>query len=123
LRYPTGYQGAGDQDDPRARLLALAGFDEDSLARIAKASIDKKLALLEATKKTYASFNGTIEDERSDPDTRTQLEASRALDEIIGIKSPPAKQTITVVHKVELPAWMLPDDQLTRTIEVSSVVS
>jgi hypothetical protein len=101
----------------------LAGYDEDSLARIAKQSIDKKLELLGSHKKTYFSYEGEVGDERSDPDHRTQLEASKALDEIIGIKSPPAKQTITVVHRVELPTWMLPDDQPTRTIEVSSVVS
>ena len=115
--------GGEDQDDPRARLLAMAGFDEASLARIAKLSVDKKLALLESHKKSYFSFEGEVQDEREDPDYRTQLGASKALDEIIGIKSPPAKQTITVVHKVELPAWMLPDDQPTRTIEVESVVS
>ena len=115
-----GYQ---DQDDPRARLLELAGYDEASLARIAKASIEKKVALLESQKKSYFSFEGEVCDERTDPDHRTQLEASKALDEILGVKAPPAKQTITVVHKVELPSWMLPDDQPTRTIEVSGTVS
>ena len=85
--------------------------------------MEKKLQCMKATKKTYASYEGEITDEREDPDYRTQLEASRALDDIIGIKAPPAKQTITVVHKVELPAWMLPDGQQPTTIEVEGSVT
>ena len=120
LKYPIGY---GEQDDPRTRLLGLAGYNEDALAAITKLSIDKKIQLLGATKKQYFAYEGEVGDEREDPDYRVQLEASRALDELLGVKAPPAKQTVTVVHKVELPSWMFPEGAPPQVIEVSSQVS
>jgi hypothetical protein len=117
---PTGY---GDNDDPRARLLGLAGYNEAVLADITKQSMEKKLALLSAKKVQYFAYEGEVGDERVDEDGRLQLEAAKALDEVIGVKAPPAKQTITVVHKVELPAWMLPDGQQETIIEVGGSVT
>ena len=103
-------------------MLGLAGYNEPLLAELTRKSIEKKLELLEAKETKFFAFEGEVVDERTVADNRVQLEASKALDDILGVKAPPAKQTITVVHKVELPAWMMPDDQPPTTIEVSSTV-
>jgi hypothetical protein len=105
-------------------LLGLAGYNEAKLAEITKQSMEKKLALLSAKKVTYCTFEGEFgEESKVDDDGRLQLEAAKALDEILGVKAPPAKQTITIVHKVELPAWMLPDGQSEKIIEVGGTVT
>jgi hypothetical protein len=85
--------------------------------------MEKKVALLDAQKVSYFAYEGEVGDERTDADARIQLEAAKALDEILGVKAPPAKQTITVIHQVELPEWMLPDGQPTKTIEVNGRVA
>jgi hypothetical protein len=104
-------------------LLGLAGFNEERLAKITQQSMEKKLELLSAKKVSYFAYEGEVQDQREDEDGRLQLEAAKALDEILGVKAPPAKQTITVVHKVELPAWMLPDGQSEKIIEVGGQVT
>ena len=103
-------------------MLGLAGYNEPVLAEITRRSMEKKVALLDAKKVSYFAYEGEVGDERVDEDSRVQLEAAKALDEILGVKAPPAKQTITVVHKVELPEWMLPDGHKPQVIEVNSTV-
>jgi uncharacterized Zn finger protein len=116
---PIGY---GDQDDPRARLLGLAGFNEETLAKAVQRSMEKKLQLLEATTTLTAAFQGQITDTKEVPDAKTQLAAAKALDEVLGVKAPPARQAVTIVHKIELPEWMCPDDQPTQTLDVTGTV-
>lgn len=89
---------------------------------LAQRSLAKKLALLEATKTETAKYLGHITDERTYPDLRIQLEASKALDDILGIKAPPARQAVTVVHKIELPAWMCPDEDPPQIVDVTGQV-
>jgi hypothetical protein len=117
---PAGYQPIGEA--PRDRLLQLAGLSEDGLAQLAKKSLEKKLQLMEANSVQYFASRGVVCDERVQPDYRVQLDAARAIDEMVGVKAPPAKQTVTVVHKLELPDWMCPDDTPAQTIEVEGRV-
>lgn len=114
--------GFGEHDDPRARLLGLAGFQEETLAQLVQRSIQKKVALLEAVTTETAKYMGKITDTMTQPDHRVQLEASKALDDILGIKAPPARQAVTIVHKVELPSWMCPDDEPPTVIPVTGTV-
>lgn len=105
-RYPTGY---GSDDNPRDRLLTLAGYSEPILAEMARKALEKQVALLEATDTQYFAHLGAVTDERTTAALRVQLEAARSLVQTIGVQAPPAKQTVTVVHKLELPDWMQPD--------------
>lgn len=117
---PIGY---GEHDDPRARLLGLAGYQEETLAQLVQRSIQKKVALLEASKTVFAHHEGQITDEREVADRRVQLEASKALDDILGIKAPPARQAVTVVHKIELPEWMCPDEDQPTSEDQPKIVN
>jgi hypothetical protein len=114
--------GFGEGDDPRARLLGLAGYTEETLAEAVHRSMRKKLDLLSATKTVTAQYMGKISDSMEVEDRRIQLEASKALDEILGIKAPPARQAVTIVHKIELPSWMCPDDQPAQIVDVTGAV-
>lgn len=114
--------GFGDTDDPRARLLGLAGYTEATLALAVQKSMEKKLQLLEATKTVTAQYMGKIADSIEVSDVKTQLAAAKALDEVLGVKAPPARQAVTIVHKIELPAWMCPDDQPNQVVDVTGTV-
>lgn len=116
---PIGY---GEHDDPRSRLLGLAGYSEETLAELVQRSMKKKIQLLNAKKTEVASFQGKITDERTYRDNRIQLEAAKALDEVLGVKAPPARASVTVVHKLELPAWMCPDDAPNQVVDVTGTV-
>ena len=116
---PIGY---GEHDDPRSRLLGLAGYSEETLAQLVQRSMQKKIKLLKATKTELAAYQGKFLDERRVPDHRIQLEAAKALDEVLGIKAPPARASVTVVHKLELPSWMCPDDAPHQVVEVTGQV-
>lgn len=105
-RFPKGY---GSDDNPRDRLLTLAGYSEEILAGLAKRALEKQVALLEATETKFFAFQGEVTDERERPALRVQLEAARSVVQVLGMQAPPAKQTVTVVHKLELPDWMQPD--------------
>ena len=110
-RFPTGCTGSptGEGDSPRERLLIKAGYTEEALANLAALSMQKTAAMLEATETQHFAHQGTVTDERTQPALRVQLEAARTLQEVLGLKAPPAKQTVTVVHTLELPNWMQPD--------------
>lgn len=116
---PIGY---GEQDDQRTKLLAAAGFHEETLAQVVKRSMRKKLELLEATVTHIAAKDGVITDTKAVPDPKVQLAAARALDDVLGVKAPPARQSVTVVHKLELPSWMCPDDQPNQVVEIQGTV-
>ena len=107
MRSPTGYTDGGDS--PRERLLIAAGYTEEKLAQLAAQSMAKASQMLEATETQYYAHQGTVTDERTQPALRVQLEAARTLADVLGLKAPPSKQTVTVVHRVELPDWMTPD--------------
>ncbi len=100
------------------RLLGLAGYADAALVELTQLSMEKKRQLLEATTTQYFSYRGRVEDQRTEPDLKIQLDAARLIDEIVGIKAPPARQQVTIVHKVELPAWMLPDGAEPTVIDV-----
>jgi hypothetical protein len=112
-RFPTGLFDAGDS--PRERLLLAAGYTEEQLAKLADLSMRKATQMLEATETQYYAHQGTVTDERTQPALRVQLEAARTLTEVLGLKAPPAKQTVTVVHTLELPDWMQPDQPIDVT--------
>jgi len=114
LRSPTGYTNVGDS--PRERLLTAAGFTEAQLATLAGLSMRKTAQMLEATETQFYAHQGMVTDERTTPALRVQLEAARTLTTVLGLNAPPSKQTVTVVHTLELPAWMQPDSQ---TIDVT----
>jgi hypothetical protein len=76
----------------------------------------KTAQMLEATETQYYAHQGMVTDERTTPALRVQLEAARTLTTVLGLNAPPSKQTVTVVHTLELPAWMQPDSQ---TIDVT----
>jgi len=97
-------------DSPRDRLLQQAGYAEAVLATLAAQTLQKQTDLLEAQTTTVLSYHGEETGRVTLPDTRIQLEASKALQDVLGIKAPPAKQTVTVVHRLELPDWMTPDE-------------
>ncbi len=105
-RYPTGY---GPDDSLRERLLAQAGYNEAILATITKQVIEKQVALLQADETLFFAYQGQVGDQRTVPAHRVQLEAARALTHLLGVQAPPAKQTVTVIHQLDLPAWMQPD--------------
>lgn len=107
-RFPTGFTDGADS--PRERLLIAAGYTEEKLAALAALSMEKTSQMLEATETQYYAHQGTVTDERTTPALRVQLEAARTLTEVLGLKAPPAKQTVTVVHRLELPEWMTPDE-------------
>jgi len=87
----------------------LAGYSEEILAGLAKQALDKQVALMQATETKFFAFQGNVTDERERPALRVQLEAARSVVQVLGMQAPPAKQTVTVVHKLELPDWMQPD--------------
>jgi hypothetical protein len=91
-------------------LLQQAGYAEAVLATLAAQTLQKQTDLLEAQTTTVLSYHGEETGRVTLPDTRIQLEASKALQDVLGIKAPPAKQTVTVVHRLELPDWMTPDE-------------
>ena len=107
LTFPTGFSHGGDS--PRERLLTAAGYTEAQLASLAALAMQKTSQMLEATETQYYAHQGTVTDERTQPALRVQLEAARTLQEVLGLKAPPAKQTVTIVHTLELPEWMTPD--------------
>ena len=111
-RFPTGY---GSDDNPRDRLLTLAGFSEEILAGLAKRALEKQVALLEAQETQHFAHQGMVLDSRTEPALRVQLEAARSVVQVLGMQAPPAKQTVTIVHKLELPEWMQPDTSPTPT--------
>jgi hypothetical protein len=115
-KFPTGFTDTGDS--PRERLLIAAGYTEEKLASLAALSMAKTSQMLEATETQYYAHQGTVTDERTHPALRVQLEAARTIQEVLGLKAPPAKQTVTVVHRLELPEWMTPDETPT-TIDVT----
>lgn len=117
---PKGYESGGDS--PRERLLALAGLTEPALAEVAKQAFAKKVALLDATQTEHFSTRGKVHDQRVTPDYRLQLDAAKALDDVLGLKAPPARQTVTVLHKLELPEWMMADGEPAKTIEIEGTV-
>lgn len=106
-RFPTGFSHGGDS--PRERLLIAAGYTEEKLASLVALSMQKAEAMLEATETQHFAHQGTVMDSRTEPALRVQLEAARTLNDVLGLKAPPAKQTVTVVHTLELPDWMQPD--------------
>lgn len=78
--------------------------------------MEKAAQMLEATETQYYAHQGTVRDERTQPALRVQLEAARTLTEVLGLKAPPSKQTVTVVHTLELPEWMTPDQPATLDV-------
>ena len=102
-------------DSPRERLLTAAGYTEEKLAALAGSAMQKAAQMLEATETQFYVHQGTVTDERTQPALRVQLEAARTLTQVLGLTAPPAKQTVTIVHRVELPDWMTPD----TTIDVT----
>ncbi len=105
-RYPTGY---GPDDSLRERLLGQAGYNEAVLAAITKQVVEKQVTLLNAHATQFFAYQGQVGDTRTTPDHRIQLEAAKALTTLLGVQAPPAKQTVTVIHQLDLPAWMQPD--------------
>ncbi len=105
-RYPTGY---GPDDSLRERLLTQAGYNEAVLATITKQVIEKQVALLQADETLFFAYQGQVGDQRTVPAHRVQLDAAKALTHLLGVQAPPAKQTVTVIHQLDLPAWMQPD--------------
>ena len=103
-------------------MLGLAGYSEETLAQAVQRSMEKKLQLLEATKTVTASHMGRITDTLDVPDVKTQILACKALDDVLGVKAPPARQAVTIVHKIELPSWMCPDDQPQTVVDVTGTV-
>lgn len=90
------------------------------MAGLAKRALEKQVALLEATETKFFAFQGEVRDERERPALRVQLEAARSVVQVLGMQAPPAKQTVTVVHKLELPDWMQPDTNSASETETSS---
>ncbi len=101
--------GYGTDESLRERLLTQAGYTEAMLAEVAKQVVDKQVALLSAQTTQFFACHGTVTDTRTVPDHRTQLNAAKALTTLLGVQAPPAKQVVTVVHTLDLPAWMQPD--------------
>lgn len=77
--------------------------------------MQKAEAMLEATETQHFAHQGEVTDSRTEPALRVQLEAARTLNDVLGLKAPPAKQTVTVVHTLELPDWMQPDQPIDIT--------
>lgn len=107
MTFPIGRRHL--DDSPRDRLLHQAGYAEAVLATLAGKILQKQETLLEAQETRILSYQGEERARVHLPAHRIQLEASKCLAEIVGIKAPPAKQTVTVVHRLELPDWMTPD--------------
>ncbi len=105
-RYPTGY---GPDDSPRERLLSQAGYNEELLAEVTRQVVEKQIGLLTANETQFFAYQGTVSDSRTVPAHRVQLEAAKSLMTVLGVQAPPARQTVTVTHRLDLPAWMQPD--------------
>lgn len=102
----------------RASLLSAAGFDTTRLATLAQKALEARESILDATKTEYFTFQGQVVDQRTSPDYRLRLEAAKQVDAVLGLHAPTAKQTVTIVHRVELPDWMCPDHASPTIIEV-----
>ncbi len=105
----------------RDRILISAGITEEEQARAVRKAWDRKLALLDATRTQYVTFEGKVTDQRILEDNATRLQAAEAIDRLVGVIAPPSKQTVEVVHRLELPEWALPDENPVPTITITAL--
>ncbi len=76
-------------------------------AEAIKASFDKKVALLNAQKNQYFSFEGAVVDTKTDDALDIQLRACEAIDRMTGVLAPPASTKVTVEHTFKMPEWFM----------------
>jgi hypothetical protein len=96
--------------EQRNKLFRDAGITKKALAGLTKKAFDRIDQALDASKKTYSSFNGHITDERSDPDHGIRTKAAQQALELTDAL--PSKQEgllpSKVTVEVKLPEWFRP---------------
>lgn len=113
---PKGTMGS---ETTRARLMDLANITEKEQAQVLRESWDTQRSLLQAKTTKVFAHEGIIVDKIDLEDNRVQLDAAESIERMLGVIAPRADQKVTVVHKLELPAWAMADkaDPITINIE------
>lgn len=65
--------------DIRDIALEAAGFDPKAVGEFVRQGVDKLIEKLSATKKSYFSHEGVVQDEREDADNAAQIKAASEL--------------------------------------------
>jgi hypothetical protein len=117
---------AGDLGAPaptsRDILFINAGFNEEEQTALTRKVIDRVNDSLDATITRYFAHEGVVTDSRVTPDNKGRLEGADMACRLLGLAAPRAEQKVTVVYKLELPAWALPDNTEPQVIEVKGKV-
>lgn len=113
----------GQPLDSRERLFKDAGLTEEEQARIARKTIERVDEMLDATHIQYFAHEGQVTDQRTTAANEARLKAIDASYRLLGLAAPRSEQKVTVVYKLELPSWSLPDSvEVGQVLEIKGTV-